>query len=547
MASAMDNTKRVETLIRELDAQRENYLQTFQSVHELLAANLAATVPRDTLRTETPPLSDLPPRRVHSDSVSRTTSDREVAPRYTPTGFTFETSSKSRSTGHDSDKEDDEAYYVQETLEPQSHEMEGMRSHIRAYKWNEFGKKIMEGVVGNPARLSENPLIPNRKGKLADRSDYTHYQIFDVGSDGSPLSVEFPNIEKQFGRPMALWHAIKEINPSTKQRHAVGRITILREPSPILFGAIHYTMNKTFNVDELLQHLVESDGSCAKLRRAFEDDERRRRSVVFNFEYFTLIGKDCEPMSWQMAAGQEDRKPGHIQISRCSSVVALHLSGQKIKEVKNPSRRARREKGAVYDPFSPWQVLNLQCCPDYKSRMDIHDSSKHYVNGIEAFMTTVLGEYRDAKRRFDDITDVISKRVRPPLEFMFNSAIRDRLLFEDADYSMARRYFWAHQTLGIMNESIKAIVDAYEDEFTDDVWEGKHKTVWPLLDEHSSRNVYYKRRMAGLKQEFKIVVQQLKDLMAENNGRRQEINGLKEDLFTGTSIRESRNSVVSLT
>jgi hypothetical protein len=179
--------------------------------------------------------------------------------------------------------------------------------------------------------------------------------------------------------------------------------------------------------------------------------------------------------------------------------------------------------------------------------MDIHDSSKHYVNGIEAFMTTVLGEYRDAKRRFDDITDVISKRVRPPLEFMFNSAIRDRLLFEDADYSMARRYFWAHQTLGIMNESIKAIVDAYEDEFTDDVWEGKHKTVWPLLDEHSSRNVYYKRRMAGLKQEFKIVVQQLKDLMAENNGRRQEINGLKEDLFTGTSIRESRNSVVSLT
>lgn len=94
--------------------------------------------------------------------------------------------------------------------------------------------------------------------------------------------------------------------------------------------------------------------------------------------------------------------------------------------------------------------------------MDIHDSSKHYVNGIEAFMTTLLGEYRDAKRRFDDITDRISKRVRPPLEFMFSSAIRDKLLFEDDEYSMAKRYFWAHQTLGILNESIKAMVDAYE-------------------------------------------------------------------------------------
>lgn len=145
-------------------------------------------------------------------------------------------------------------------------------------------------------------------------------------------------------------------------------------------------------------------------------------------------------------------------------MVALHLAGPKIKEVKNPSRRARTDRGVVYDPFSSWQVLNLQCCPDYKARMDVHESSKHYVNGVEAFMTTLLGEYRDAKRRFDDITDRISKRVRPPLEFMFSSDIRDKLLFEDENYSMARRYFWAHQTLGIMNESIKAIIDAYEDE-----------------------------------------------------------------------------------
>lgn len=152
-------------------------------------------------------------------------------------------------------------------------------------------------------------------------------------------------------------------------------------------------------------------------------------------------------MKWQLAAGQEDRKPGHIAISRCSSVVALVLNGSKIKDVKNPYRRARREKGQVYDSFSSWQVLNLQCYPDFKASLDVHDSTKHYLNGPEAFMNTLLGEFRDSHRRFGDITKRISRRVTPPLEFMFNAEIRDKLLFEDDEYSMAKRYFWAHQTV----------------------------------------------------------------------------------------------------
>ena len=345
----MDNTKRVEALIREMDAQREAYLRTFQQVHELLAANLAATVPTDTLRTGIPPTSapqDGNVPRSPPDSVSRTTSDREVAThaRKVSTGFTFETSSKSRSTGHDSDVEYDEAYYVQEPLQPQAYDLEAMRSHVRGYKWDEFGKKVMEGVIDSPTRLSQTPLIPSGTGRFEDRSDVAACSVFDVGPDGSPLPVAFPSIEKQFGRPMAIWHAIKDINPPSKQRHAVGRITILREPSPILFGAIHHTMQKYFHIDEFFQHLVSDAGSSANVRRAFEDDERKQRSYVFNFEYFTLIGKGCEPMKWQMAAGQEDRKPGHIQISRCSSTIGLYLGGEKIKEVKNPSRRARKEK-----------------------------------------------------------------------------------------------------------------------------------------------------------------------------------------------------------
>ena len=544
----MDNSKQVETLIRELDKQREAYMETFQKVNELLAKNLAATASAIAAKDTTSGASPHPPsEKSRQRSTSRATSEQDSHVRKTSTGLsTFITSSESKATGEDSDDEDqDEALYVQTPLESQSYDEEGLRNHLRSYKWNDYGKKILEGVAGNPRLLSQSSLIPDRKGPMPDRSHYSHYQVFAVGPDGSPLPIERPVIEQESGRAMAIWQAIKEINPPSRERKAVGRITTIREPSPILFGAVHHVMDNAFNVDELFRYLADAGASSASMHRAFDDDVRQRRSFIFNFEYFTLIGKDCQPMKWQLADRQENRKPDHIAITRCSSVIALVLNGDQIRKLKNPARRATKEYGFVYDTFSSWQVLNLQCYPDWKASLDVHDSTKHYVNGPDAFLNTLLGEFRDALRRFDDIYKAISRRVTPPLEFMFDSEIRDAMLFEDDEYTMAKRYFWAHQTLGIMNESIKAMVDAYEDNFTDDVWEGKHKTLWPLPDQNSSKSAYFKRKMASLKKQFETETQKLRNMIDENEARRKEIIGLREELFTGTSIQESRKSVMA--
>lgn len=126
---------------------------------------------------------------------------------------------------------------------------------------------------------------------------------------------------------------------------------------------------------------------------------------------------------------------------------------------------------------------------------------------------------------------------------MFNGQLRDRLLFEDEEFTYSRRYFWAFQTLGIMNNGIKAIIDAYEDTFTDEVWEGKHKTLWPMLEPDSGRNVYWRKRMAGLRKEFKREIGHLEKLYEENDDRRKEIRTLRDQLFSGTSVLESRKSV----
>jgi len=126
---------------------------------------------------------------------------------------------------------------------------------------------------------------------------------------------------------------------------------------------------------------------------------------------------------------------------------------------------------------------------------------------------------------------------------MFNDGLRDKLLFEDKDFTYSRRYFWAFQTLGTMNQSIKAMVDAYEDTFTDAVWEGRHSTLWPVSQDNSSRNAYWIKRMSSLKKDFEHEVRHLKGLIDENENLRKEIRDLRDNLFSGTSVLESRKSV----
>lgn len=52
---------------------------------------------------------------------------------------------------------------------------------------------------------------------------------------------------------MNVWNLIKDSSllANTSWR------SILREPSPILFAAIHYTMNNHFDMDEIFQLLID--------------------------------------------------------------------------------------------------------------------------------------------------------------------------------------------------------------------------------------------------------------------------------------------------
>ncbi|KAK0253743.1 hypothetical protein LTS09_011321 [Friedmanniomyces endolithicus] len=520
----MENVDLVITLLKQLDAHKDAYQETFRQVHEVLTQQITATVPPASSASATPSRSSQSPAQSGSWNTERAGRARKSS-----NGLaTLTTSSESKRTGEDSDAEDDESLYVSSTLKPELYTEDSLRKHLQSYKWNPYGAKILETVIDNPTRLLQTPLVPRRRGPLEDRSHLGHYQVFDVGLDGAPVLLDLTHIEHESSKAHAIWRAISELNQPPKERLAVGRITILREPGPILFGAVHHTLSKHFDVDELFRHLLESEGSSANVHRAFDADLRKQKSFVFNFEYFTIIGKGCKPMKWQLADQQEERSASHIPITRCSSVVALVLDGEAVKKVKNPSRQATNSHGFAYDPWAPWQVLNLQCYPDWHASLDVHDSTRHYVNGPEAFLTSILGELRDAQKRLELVHQSIAKLIMPPLEFMFDSAMRDKLLFEDERFTYSRRYFWGYQTLGMMNDSIRSIIDAVEDTFTEQVWSGTHTTLWPLLEQDSARNVFFKKRMASLRIKFDKAIKNLRKQIDDNDGRRREIRGLRD-------------------
>jgi len=130
---------------------------------------------------------------------------------------------------------------------------------------------------------------------------------------------------------------------------------------------------------------------------------------------------------------------------------------------------------------------------------------------------------------------------------MFKQAVRDRLLFEDDEFTYSRRYFWAHQTLGIMNEDIQEMITAYKHCFKERVWNGSDKILWPGDETTSSRYANWRKRMRYLRKDIEYELSQLEKIIGMNQVKMREIKGLRDNIFSGTSVLESRRSVQQAT
>lgn len=193
-----------------------------------------------------------------------------------------------------------------------------------------------------------------------------------------------------------------------------------------MLTATHMTMAAHFDVDELFSHLVSTANNKGKTRpymllRSIEPEPLRQRSFFFVFKYYTILGDDGHiPAPWQpFDPRPPDRKgPDHIDITECSSVLALSLGGDSIGKTEVIVKRKKKE-GVLYDTFAPWHLLNIQYCPDDNHSSRNEFKKKKFRSGPHAFLDALCVEYRDAVKRYMALNEMITKLITPPVSFFF--------------------------------------------------------------------------------------------------------------------------------
>lgn len=165
-----------EELLKRLDEQHKAYLDTFKLVHEALSHNVA---------TNTNPASPGPSKRRRRSTLDNETErpERRKPPKAGSVAATFPSSVL---TGDSDESDEDDELYVQTPLSPYEFDHEHLRHHLKHHKFNDSGKKILETVVGENGRLLDPKLFPEYAP--SDRSHNSHYSVYDVGTDGAPLS-----------------------------------------------------------------------------------------------------------------------------------------------------------------------------------------------------------------------------------------------------------------------------------------------------------------------------------------------------------------------
>ena len=157
-------------MLKQLADDRTKYFDTLTRAHDVLAQALAAAS------------SGKPPPRLTTEAVRRNTGAESA---------TLEVESVSKDSGNyleeDSDTDDDESLFVQQSLPKESYSEEGLRKHIKEYEWSEAGRDILGDIAGKDHVVRRGTIFPTSTGEVEDRSHLSHYSIFN-GMYDTPIS-----------------------------------------------------------------------------------------------------------------------------------------------------------------------------------------------------------------------------------------------------------------------------------------------------------------------------------------------------------------------
>lgn len=213
----------VEELLKKLDQQHQAYTQTFREVYEALSQIPSTSSPPATSSASAIASTSTSKKRRRStltiDAERPGRNERTDQPEQPerPAAAKPVTLHSSVLTGESDESDTDEEYYVQKPLPPYKFDHEDLRHHLKTYKFNEHGKKLLEMVVTENGRLLEPSLFPDyAEDELWHNS---HYSVFDVGKDGAPISRREVVREGTTKIDSAIWQAIQVRNHIASTLH----------------------------------------------------------------------------------------------------------------------------------------------------------------------------------------------------------------------------------------------------------------------------------------------------------------------------------------
>lgn len=149
-------------MLKQLTDDRTRYFDTLSRANDVLAQALTAAS------------SGKPPPRLTTEAVRKNAGASTA---------TLEVESVSKDSGNsieeDSDTDDDESLFVQQTLPKESYNEEGLRKHIKDYEWTEAGRSILAGIVGRDQVVRQGTIFPTNVVEAEDRSHLSHYSILN--------------------------------------------------------------------------------------------------------------------------------------------------------------------------------------------------------------------------------------------------------------------------------------------------------------------------------------------------------------------------------
>lgn len=183
------DTATAHQLIKKLDDDRANYLDTLGRAHELFTRAIAAAAAGNT------------PTDLTAESINRNhIASLNVESILTEGSFTLD---------DESETDDNESLFVQQVLPTEEYDEEGLQKHVQEYAWTDAGREILNDLL-NDQNFGVGA-SPFRSGQWSagDTLHLPHYSIFDVGNDGAPLPIRFADSLGPCSREMSIWRNIK--------------------------------------------------------------------------------------------------------------------------------------------------------------------------------------------------------------------------------------------------------------------------------------------------------------------------------------------------